>query len=1124
MTITSESRITIQFLLSYHPALTSVRLLGNCSCIDYRKKGNVYHVHRFVFHRHGYTLISVFPFSLVIVLCLSKVQGRAASLDICPWCHSKGLTHPLRSCHISLEESVKLCTNPQCLFPLVSRPLEDVLSSLVVVEPATENKRKSPSPIEAEQPCAPSPKRRRVNEQDSHATDNALSDVHYTVYGCNGGVTEEVNGVKSLDANKLEDKDMNLDAVTPTDALNVSMTLENGIQNSTSPLTTHHQQVLSSLHDHSNTNTVEPDRRCSLTDRHVLANENTTLTAQTEATGTTILSTEDGMFLEAHVFKSETEDMLETHTEDLVPVPKEIFWRNVDNLCWLDSLLTALMNLKNLFKLKPKEDPGQSPMWTLLTGHEEARAALQNQQQTDKDGCLKVPSHVLHKITSDFEAYRMSVFSLLQPKLQCKLGQNDSPVFALPLLVKLDSWLEPLFQSTFYWDFKCTICKSSTKQNVVKTLPTFTNIVPDWRPLAAVHLAPCNNCPRKNQRRKMVLQGVAPVFALHFVEGIPDANIQDYNFSFHKRHYSVKAIIQYSSEREHFVTWACRSDGSWVEFDDLKYPHCKSYETLPVPAQEIHIMFWEEKEEEERHQESRACSPSTTFTTSPPVNITTHSAMDLARLGEDLSQCCPDQSLCNLQKDSDTTDSISEQDTTVTTGADTSIGSTTLLEAFEGLTHNDIVTLTLIEMNKEAENPNNGKVEETDELKSQELNDLMRKSVEHRPAPDSSSTVGAIENPKEADELLPVTDPEDNFSDDPTFEPKTKKGQMSRKAAVVTKHAKTKKVGDPKEKIASNVAKSTLCSPVTVESPTASSFSSVSSTMSTHQNALKNIPQVPPVAEQQQKGWSQLLSRSLGHMQNASKCNSTPKPVTQKPTDVTQSTIRRQTEILAKAVPKLGLWKDKKGEIPLKAAEMYGAFGSKNSKTTTTLDGSKTQPSVQKSLSGDTTLNTSISTSTVGITSDTSLKKSKSSKIPSGLSETEVLRYKLMKKLKAKKKKLAKLNELLGSQGGADFRPDSTNIHSPNTVTSSTLDDDFLSDLLSPATTITSTLSPDSTDFLEMLANGHEVTVTKASDSAVQPSAVAETDDLLDEFMSQTIAEGPTDMEADALSALDMFL
>lgn len=995
------------------------------------------------------------------------------------------------------------------------------MSSLAVVEQATENKRKSPSPIEAEQPCAPSPKRQRVNEQDSHATDNAPSDVHYTVYGCNGGVTEEVNGVKSLDANKSEDKDTNLDFFTPTDALDISMTLENDIQNSSSPLTTHHQHVLSSLHDHSNTNTVELDRRSSLTDRDVFANKNTTLTAQTEATGTTILSTEGDTFLEAHVFKSET------HTEDLVPVPKEIFWRNVDNLCWLDSLLTALMNLKNLFKLKPKEDPGQSPMWTLLTRHEEAQAALQNQQQTDKDGCLKIPSHVLHKITSDFEAYRMSVFSLLQPKLQCKLGQNDSPVFALPLLVKLDSWLEPLFQSTFCWDFKCTICKSSTKQNVVKTLPTFTNIVPDWRPLAAVHLAPCNNCPRKNQRRKMVLQGIAPVFALHFVEGIPDNNLQDYNFSFHKRHYSVTAIIQYCSEREHFVTWAHRSDGSWVEFDDLKYPHCKSYETLPVPAQEIHIIFWEEKEEEKPRQESRACSPSTTFTTSPPpVNITTHSTMDLALLGEDLSQCCPDQSLLNPQKDSDMTDSISEQDTTVTTGADASIGSTTLLEAFEGLTHNDIVTLTLIEMHKEAENPNDGKVEDTDELKSQELNDLMRKSVEHTPPPDSSSTVGAIEKPKEADELSPVTDPEDNFSDDPTFEPKTTKGQRSRKPAADTKKAKTIKVGDPKGKVASNVAKSTLCSPVTVESPAASLSSSVSSTVSTHQNALKNIPQVSPVAEQQQKGWSQLLSRSLGHMQNASKCNSTPKPVTQKPTDVTQSTIKRQTEVLAKAVPKLGLWKDKKGEIPLKAAEMYGAFGSKNSKTTTTVDGSKTQPSVQKSFSGDTTLNTSISTPTVGITSDTSLKKSKSSKIPPGLSETEVLRYKLMKKLKAKKKKLAKLNELLGSQGGADFRPDSTNIHSPNTVTSSTLDDEFFSDLLSPATTITSTLSPDSTDFLEMLANGQEVTVTKEmpSNSALQPSAVAETDDLLDEFMSQAISEGPRDMEADALSALDMFL
>lgn len=1052
---------------------------------------------------------------------LGKAQERAASLDYCPWCSSNGLAYPLRSYRINLEESITLCTNPQCLFPLVSRPLEDVLTSLVPVEPATENKRKSPLTIEAQQTSTPSPKRLRLKEQDSPTLPTTTpSDVHNIVNSCNGQCIEghRESFIGRPDAHQLKDKDAilgkELNATSCTDTQNVSITLETGIQDSSKTLTTDNQQVLSSQddgvnEDHNYTCTVELNRDCSLPNRDVFPHKNTSSPEPTETRETPkpVLPAADASFLDIEVFQSEAElSSTETNIEkQLMPAPAEIFWRNVDNLCWLDSMLVALVNLKNLRMLKPKDDPEQSPMWTLLTGHDEACAAVQSHQQTDQDGCLKVPNHVLNKINRDFETHRMSVFNFLQPKLQCKLGQNESPVFALPLLVKMDSWLEPLFQSTFYWDFKCTKCKSSTKQSVVKTLPTFTNIVPDWHPLRAVHLAPCNNCHRKNQRRKMVLQEVSPVFALHFVEGLPDNNIQVYSFSFNKKHYTVTAVIQYNSLFKHFVTWAHRSDGSWVEFDDLKHPHCKSYKTLPVPAQEIHVVFWEEQEE--HPQESRACSPSTTFTESPPsTNNIAESVTDSDILGEDLSQHSPDRTLLIPLNDSNIMDTTSEQDTTVT-GADTSIGSTTLLEAFDGMTHNDIITLTLVDLNKDVTNPDDGQIKQANEYKSLDSNGEMHKVIEDTPAPDSSSTIGAKVKPKETDiEFSPVCDPEDNVSDDPKFEPISNKGQKKgRAAATASKEAKTTKVGNPNEKFASKVAENTPVCPVDNEStPAAKSkpTSPSSTTVSTLQNvSTKNVPQTPPVVEQQQKGWSQLLKRSLGHIQNTtSKCNSIQKPSL-------TSTPKPQTN----AVPKPGLRQEEKGGLPLKAAEMYGAFGSKNS---------------QKPLLGNTMLNNSINTSIEGLTSDTSLRKSKMSKMPPGLSETEALRYKLMKKLKAKKKKLAKLNEMLGQQGDASFKPDSTNINSPSTVTSSTLDDEFLSDLLSPATTITSTLSPDSTDFLEMLANGQEVTIAQEmpSDTVVQQSTLVETADLLDEFMSQAVAERPTEMEAEAFSALDLFL
>ncbi|KAK5858601.1 hypothetical protein PBY51_002730 [Eleginops maclovinus] len=223
--------------------------------------------------------------------------------------------------------------------------------------------------------------------------------------------------------------------------------------------------------------------------------------------------------------------------------------------------------------------------------------------------------------------------------------------------------------------------------------------------------------------------------------------------------------------------------------------------------------------------------------------------------------------------------------------------------------------------------------------------------------------------------------------------------------------------------------------------------------------------------------------------------------------------------------------------LPLKAAEMYGGFGAKSSSSTLQsspiLRGQSKMsppltPSYQKSPL-NTTVVSDTSPSMPGATRLPEIFSSKkSSKLPPGLSETEALRYKLIKKLKSKKKKLAKLNELLGHQGGPSLRPDSTNLSSPNTVTSSTYDkslcDDFLSDLLSPATTA-SNLSPDSTGFLEMLAIGQEGQVEQLNGGGKAAGALPQmnahnTENFLEEFLSQAVTQAPSEMENDALSEL----
>lgn len=94
--------------------------------------------------------------------------------------------------------------------------------------------------------------------------------------------------------------------------------------------------------------------------------------------------------------KLETKDLpctLLTESEELVSVPNQLFWRNSDNLCWLDSLLIALVNCRSLRKSKPKDEPQQSSVWQMMGGYEEICAAIEAHQQTGR-GTLKRTSTV----------------------------------------------------------------------------------------------------------------------------------------------------------------------------------------------------------------------------------------------------------------------------------------------------------------------------------------------------------------------------------------------------------------------------------------------------------------------------------------------------------------------------------------------------------------------------------------------------------------------------------------------------------------------------------------------------------------------------------------------------------
>lgn len=554
--------------------------------------------------------------------------------------------------------------------------------------------------------------------------------------------------------------------------------------------------------------------------------------------------------------------------------------------------------------------------------------------------------------------------------------------------------------------------------------------------------------------------------------------------------------------------------GSWLEYDDFKHPDCETHNNLPVPAKEIRVVFWELGE----NKKPRGCSPSSTSPESPPSQKETCPSADDPAPGDDTLLAPQDDDIVDAFSLSEDAGS-SAMDTTVTADAEPPIGSTTLLDAFEGLSHDDIITFTLVELKADAalqpEN-NNGPTEDLSVPSRTETPDS---------APDSSNAVAGS-----AVEEIPnaaTSETEDNLSSDPTFEPPTKRvrnrgsGNGRAKAAARPetgrkRAAKSKKTDPPAacsepEKETSD----TPSSPVEETAPPAEMPQQESPESSTDPSSV-STPQTGrtplPVAHQtccQSFLESKHPLMQFYRMNRKSTATPAPaaSPVTQEKSKAPVQSTPKRLPVPAALPTKPLLRMDESDSLPPKAAEMYNGFGAKTPglmPPPTPVISSKSPP---------------------GFTEVSPLKKrSSSSKVPPGLSDVEALRYRLMKKLKAKKKKLAKLNHLLG-QGGASLQPDSTYLCSPSTVTSSTYDgsvsDDFLSDLLSPATTA-SNLSPDSTDFLEMIANRQDGGGQMPQNNMCTNGS--NTVDFLDDFLSQAVSQKPTEMETEALSALDLFV
>lgn len=187
------------------------------------------------------------------------------------------------------------------------------------------------------------------------------------------------------------------------------------------------------------------------------------------------------------------------------------------------------------------------------------------------------------------------MFTELKPQLRCELGNMKNPVFALQLLLEVDQQAEKLFLHSFSWKFECVHCGHKCQDRLKKTVTTFTNVITDWHPLNAVHTGPCIKCGNTSQRQQMILEKVPSILMLHFDEGLPHHNLEKYSFQFEEDTYQITSVVQYQTDKKHFISWSLNPDGTWLECDDLKGPYCKRHKRFEVPPSEIHIVIWEKK-------------------------------------------------------------------------------------------------------------------------------------------------------------------------------------------------------------------------------------------------------------------------------------------------------------------------------------------------------------------------------------------------------------------------------------------------------------------------------------------------------------------------------------------------
>ncbi|NXO26191.1 USPL1 isopeptidase, partial [Cisticola juncidis] len=460
--------------------------------------------------------------------------AETTAYEYCPVCKEKGQIQGLRTYRLNFQESIFLCENPQCIYPLGYKPLNSIITSTGSENhqvPSTHKKRKLGdtsdfSAVESD------PKKARTN--------NVLNVEH------------------TINADSIVKGYQNSLCIPKASLCDV---LQNDQQNPGNHVGSSMQKV--DFETTKTSNYQESPPKTSSLKTELLPNSE-------------LLSTASEIPLKENKDSNNNRDLC-------------LQWRSTHNLCWLDCILSALVHLETLKSaLAEEHNNGKCLLQKLVTKYNQASVLL----NTCKRSKVK---DVLPKAESQLNEIRNIMFTELQPQMRCESGNVENPMFALQLLLQVDQQAEKLFLHSFSWKFECVNCGHKYQDRLKKALTTFTDVIPDWHPLNAVHTGSCNNCGSTSQRQQMILEKLPSILTLHFEEGLPHNNLEKYSFQFEEDIYQITSVVQYQKDKKHFISWSLNADGTWLECDDLKGPYCKTRKRFEVPPSEIHIVIWEKK-------------------------------------------------------------------------------------------------------------------------------------------------------------------------------------------------------------------------------------------------------------------------------------------------------------------------------------------------------------------------------------------------------------------------------------------------------------------------------------------------------------------------------------------------